>query len=63
MNDIYTFVKCLESLEPKYWAGTSNAPAILEAWEVERIMTLLGCNDPLIRKKVHFRFVFAKALP
>ncbi|CAL1705101.1 unnamed protein product [Somion occarium] len=53
INDIYTFISSLESLEPRYWAGISaDIPSVLEAWEVERVMSLLGSNDQAIRKKV-----------
>lgn len=52
-NEVYLFLSCLESVDPSLWAGTSDAiPAVLEAWEVERIMQLLDSDDGLIRKKV-----------
>ncbi|KAH9952123.1 ARM repeat-containing protein [Amylocystis lapponica] len=51
-NDIYLFVACLECLEPSLWAGTTTEiPAVLEGWEVERIMKLLDSPDAGIRKK------------
>jgi AP-4 complex subunit epsilon-1 len=40
-------------LEPDLWAGTKpETPAVLEGWEVERVMQLLHSSDSLIRKKV-----------
>ncbi|KAI8989666.1 ARM repeat-containing protein [Trametes punicea] len=51
-NGLYLFVCCLASVEPKLWAGTSpEVPAVLEGWEVERVMKLLDCEDRLIRKQ------------
>lgn len=50
-NDIYTFLSCLESLDPCIWAGTStDIPLALEGWEVEHIMRLLESQDSLIRR-------------
>lgn len=52
-NDLYLFVACLECLEPSLWAGTAvEIPAVLEEWEVERVMKLLDSPDKAIRKKV-----------
>ncbi|KAI0797604.1 ARM repeat-containing protein [Abortiporus biennis] len=52
VNDVYTFLCCLECLEPRLWAGTSpKIPAVLDGWEVERIMHLLESPDSIIRKK------------
>ncbi|KAF4598384.1 hypothetical protein EYR38_006786 [Pleurotus pulmonarius] len=52
VNDQYTFLSCLECLSPALWAGTTpEIPAVLEAWEVERVMQLLYSLDPLIRRK------------
>ncbi|KAG6821045.1 hypothetical protein H0H93_007935 [Arthromyces matolae] len=51
-NDVYLFLTCLEYLDPVLWAGTStDIPAVLDGWEVERIMQLLDGPDQLIRKK------------
>lgn len=53
MNEIYLFVTCLECLEPTLWAGTSSEiPAVLDEWEVERVMKLLHSSDQMIRMKV-----------
>ena len=52
-NDVYLFVACLECLKPSLWAGTTaELPAVLEEWEVERVMMLLDSQDEGIRKKV-----------
>ncbi len=52
-NALYVFICSLSSVEPKLWAGTTpEFPAVLEEWEVERIMKLLDCEDRLIRKQV-----------
>ncbi|KAH9945906.1 ARM repeat-containing protein [Epithele typhae] len=48
----YLFVHCLSSTDPQLWAGiTPDVPAVLEEWEVERVMKLLECADRLIRKQ------------
>lgn len=52
-NEQYLFLSCLECLDPVLWAGTApETPAILEGWEVERVMQFLDSPDRLIRKKV-----------
>lgn len=52
-NEIYLFITCLECIEPKLWAGTTPAiPAVLQGWEVERVMQLLDSPDHSIRLKV-----------
>ena len=52
-NGIYVFVCCLSSIDPKLWAGTTpDIPAVLEGWEVERVMKLLENEDSIIRKQV-----------
>jgi AP-4 complex subunit epsilon-1 len=52
-NEKYLFLSCIGSVDPNLWAGRSkDMPAILEAWEVEKVMQLLDSNDDLIRKKV-----------
>ena len=52
-NEQYLFLSCLQCLEPDLWAGTyPDRPAVLEGWEVERVMKLLDSADNLIRKKV-----------
>ncbi|KAH8106826.1 ARM repeat-containing protein [Cristinia sonorae] len=50
-NDLYTFVSCLNCLDPKLWAGSSDIPAVLDGWEVERIVSLLSSEDTSIRKQ------------
>ncbi|KAH9857122.1 ARM repeat-containing protein [Lenzites betulinus] len=51
-NGLYVFIHCLFSVDPKLWAGTSpDLPAVLEEWEVERVMKLLDSEDKLIRKQ------------
>lgn len=48
-NDQYLFLACLECVEPAIWSGNSpGVPAVLEAWEVERVLHLLESTDPLI---------------
>ena len=52
-NALYVFIGCLSSVDPKLWAGISpEYPAVLEEWEVERVMKLLDCDDKIIRKQV-----------
>lgn len=52
-NEIYLFLTCLCCIEPRLWAGnTPDIPAVLQGWEVERIMQLLDSSDPIIRTKV-----------
>lgn len=52
-NDVYIFLSCLDHIDPKLWAGTTpEIPAVLEEWEVERVMKLLDSGDSSIRKKV-----------
>ena len=52
-NALYVFICCLSSVDPKLWAGISpEYPAVLEEWEVERVMKLLDCDDKIIRKQV-----------
>ena len=56
-NDIYSFVACLECLEPALWSGSNaDIPAVLEAWEVERVIALLDFPDVSVRKKVKIVF-------
>ncbi|TFY59621.1 hypothetical protein EVG20_g7714, partial [Dentipellis fragilis] len=51
-NDQYLFLSCLIYTPPEFWAGTSaDIPAVLEGWEVERVMQLLESPDPIIRRK------------
>ncbi|KAI0636737.1 ARM repeat-containing protein [Trametes polyzona] len=51
-NGLYVFIHCLSSVDPKLWAGTDpEIPAVLEGWEVERVMKLLDSGDKLIRKQ------------
>ena len=53
-NGIHIFISCLSSIDPKLWAGTTpEIPSVLEEWEVEHVMKLLGCEDKLIRKQVN----------
>ncbi|GBE82098.1 hypothetical protein SCP_0404770 [Sparassis crispa] len=52
VNDVYLFVVCLSHIDPALWAGTSSdIPAVLEEWEVERVMRLLESADKCIRTK------------
>ena len=52
-NDQYLFLSTLQSINPKYWAGTTvDIPPVLEEWEVHRIMRFLDSDDPLIRTMV-----------
>jgi AP-4 complex subunit epsilon-1 len=54
-NEHYLFLSCLQCLEPDLWAGTQpDRPAVLEGWEVERVMKFLESSDNLIREKVKF---------
>ncbi|KAI0333484.1 ARM repeat-containing protein, partial [Cubamyces sp. BRFM 1775] len=51
-NGLYVFIHGLASVDPKLWAGTSQeVPAVLEGWEVERVMKLLDSEDKSIRKQ------------
>ncbi|KAI0723998.1 ARM repeat-containing protein [Cerioporus squamosus] len=51
-NALYVFICSLSSVNPTLWAGTTpESPAVLEEWEVERVMKLLECEDRLIRKQ------------
>ncbi|OJT09138.1 AP-4 complex subunit epsilon [Trametes pubescens] len=51
-DGLYMFIHCLSSVDPKLWAGTSpEIPAVLDEWEVERVMGLLDSEDKLIRKQ------------
>ncbi|KAI0282501.1 armadillo-type protein [Russula aff. rugulosa BPL654] len=46
------FLSCLACVPPAIWAGTTqDVPAVLEAWEVERVMQLLSAPDPALRLK------------
>ncbi len=52
-NDIYLFITCLDYLDSALWSGSkADIPAVLEAWEVERVIALLDFPDVSIRKKV-----------
>ncbi|EPS95437.1 hypothetical protein FOMPIDRAFT_1038502 [Fomitopsis schrenkii] len=51
-NDQYVFLSCLGALDPALWAGTRvDVPAVLEGWEVERIVALLESEDHTVRLK------------
>ena len=53
VNEQYLFLSCLEFLDPRLWAGiVTGVPAVLEGWEVEKVMQFLDSPDMLIRKKV-----------
>lgn len=53
VNDQYIFLSCLSCLDPESWAGTNpEIPAVLEEWEVGRVMELLDSSDTVIRQKV-----------
>jgi AP-4 complex subunit epsilon-1 len=57
LNEQFLFISCLGCLDPTLWAGTtSEAPAVLEAWEVEKVMQLLDSPDSLLRRKVSCNF-------
>ncbi|KZT71326.1 ARM repeat-containing protein [Daedalea quercina L-15889] len=51
-NDVYLFISSLGALDPALWAGTrADVPAVLEGWEVERVVALLESEDQTIRIK------------
>ncbi|KAH8814730.1 armadillo-type protein [Flagelloscypha sp. PMI_526] len=51
-NHRYLFLTCLESLDPAFWAGTTEEiPAVLEEEEVGAAMRLLDSKDHSIRIK------------
>ncbi|KAF9467306.1 armadillo-type protein [Collybia nuda] len=51
-NEHFLFLSCLECVDPIVWAGVSpDVPAVLEGWEVERVMQFLDSSDGLIRHK------------
>ena len=58
-SEQHLFLSCLACIPPAIWAGTTqDIPAVLEAWEVERVMQLLSAPDPTLRLKVrHFHFL------
>ncbi|KAI9508829.1 ARM repeat-containing protein [Russula earlei] len=48
-SEQHLFLSCLSCLPPAVWAGTiPDVPAVLEAWEVDRVMRLLSTPDPAI---------------
>ncbi|KIK40443.1 hypothetical protein CY34DRAFT_268454 [Suillus luteus UH-Slu-Lm8-n1] len=50
-NDQYLFVSCLDCLSPTLWAGTlPGTIAVLDEWEVQKVMKLLDSHDRLVRK-------------
>ncbi|KAJ7690631.1 armadillo-type protein [Mycena rosella] len=52
VNDQYIFLSCLSRLKPEIWAGTNpEIPAVLEEWEVGRVMELLDSSDAVVRRK------------
>ncbi|KAJ7502817.1 armadillo-type protein [Mycena galericulata] len=52
INDQYIFLECLSCVNPEIWAGTNaEIPAVLEEWEVGRVMEFLDSSDTLIRRK------------
>ncbi|KAF8170253.1 armadillo-type protein [Mycena galopus ATCC 62051] len=52
VNDQYIFLACLGCLSPEMWAGTNaEIPAVLEEWEVGRVMEFLDSTDTVIRQK------------
>lgn len=56
-NDVYLFVSSLECVDPAVWGGTSpGTPAVLDEWEVQRIMQLLDSPDSLIRQMVSMTY-------
>jgi len=51
-SEQHLFLSCLACVPPAIWAGTTqDVPAVLEAWEVERVMQLLSAPDPALRLK------------
>jgi AP-4 complex subunit epsilon-1 len=55
VNDQYIFLSCLVCLNPEMWAGTNpEIPAVLEEWEVGRVVEFLDSSDKVIRQKVQF---------
>ncbi|KAF7321430.1 Adaptin-N domain-containing protein [Mycena kentingensis (nom. inval.)] len=50
-NDHFIFLSCLSRLDPVLWAGTGDLPAVLDEWEVGRVMKLLDSSDTIIRRK------------
>ena len=55
-NEKYAFMACLGCVDPQLWAGTDPArPAVLDGWEVEKVMKLLDSEDRLLRKKVRLK--------
>ncbi|KAJ7755738.1 armadillo-type protein [Mycena maculata] len=51
-NDQYIFLSCLSCLNPEVWAGTNaEIPAVLDEWEVGRVMEFLDSSDTVIRRK------------
>ncbi|KAG1760911.1 armadillo-type protein [Suillus occidentalis] len=51
VNDQYLFVSCLDCLSPTHWAGTlPGTIAVLDEWEVQKVMKLLDSHDRLVRK-------------
>ncbi|KAJ7078870.1 armadillo-type protein [Mycena belliarum] len=52
VNDQHIFLSCLSCLNPEVWAGTNaDIPAVLDEWEVGRVMELLDSSDIGIRRK------------
>ncbi|KAJ7928581.1 armadillo-type protein [Mycena leptocephala] len=52
VNDQYIFLSCLVCLNPEIWAGTNpEIPAVLEEWEVGRVVEFLDSSDKVIRQK------------
>lgn len=52
-NDVWLFLQGLEAVPPEYWSGSkADCPAVLEAWEVERVMQQLQSPDIQLRKMV-----------
>lgn len=55
-NDRHLFLACLESVDPIFWAGTSeDFSLVLTDREVEIVMMLLDSKDSSIRVKVCHR--------
>ncbi|KAF7375959.1 Adaptin-N domain-containing protein [Mycena sanguinolenta] len=52
VNDQYIFLSCLGCLNPELWAGTNaEIPAVLDEWEVGKVMEFLDSSDPVMRQK------------
>jgi AP-4 complex subunit epsilon-1 len=52
-NDVWLFLESLQVVPSEYWSGSRpECPAVLEAWEVERVMQQLQSPDIQLREMV-----------